>query len=40
MRFGVLGPLEAIAEDGPVRLGGQKQWTLLALLLPARRACR
>ena len=25
MRFGVLGPLEVIAEDGPVRLGGQKQ---------------
>jgi hypothetical protein len=25
MRFGVLGPLEVIAEDGPIRLGGQKQ---------------
>jgi WD40 repeat protein/DNA-binding SARP family transcriptional activator len=33
MRFGVLGPLEVIAEDGPVPLGGQKQRTLLALLL-------
>jgi WD40 repeat protein/DNA-binding SARP family transcriptional activator len=33
MRFGVLGPLEVIAEDGPVRLGGQKQRILLALLL-------
>jgi DNA-binding SARP family transcriptional activator len=39
MRFGVLGPLEVIAEDGRVPLGGQKQWTLLALLLPARGAC-
>jgi DNA-binding SARP family transcriptional activator/WD40 repeat protein len=33
MRFGVLGPLEVIAEDGPVPLGGQKQRVLLALLL-------
>jgi WD40 repeat protein/DNA-binding SARP family transcriptional activator len=33
MRFGVLGPLEVIAEDGPVPLGGQKQRALLALLL-------
>jgi WD40 repeat protein/DNA-binding SARP family transcriptional activator len=33
MRFGVLGPLEVIAQDGPVRLGGQKQRVLLALLL-------
>jgi WD40 repeat protein/DNA-binding SARP family transcriptional activator len=33
MRFGVLGPLEVIARDGPVRLGGQKQRILLALLL-------
>jgi WD40 repeat protein/DNA-binding SARP family transcriptional activator len=33
MRFGVLGPLEVIAGSGPVRLGGQKQRVLLALLL-------
>jgi SARP family transcriptional regulator, regulator of embCAB operon len=33
MRFGVLGPLEVIAESGPVPLGGQKQRVLLALLL-------
>jgi WD40 repeat protein/DNA-binding SARP family transcriptional activator len=33
MRFGVLGPLEVIAESGPIPLGGQKQRALLALLL-------
>jgi WD40 repeat protein/DNA-binding SARP family transcriptional activator len=33
MRFGVLGPLEVIAESGQVPLGGQKQRALLALLL-------
>jgi WD40 repeat protein/DNA-binding SARP family transcriptional activator len=33
MRFGVLGPLEVIAESGPVPLGGQKQRVLLAVLL-------
>jgi DNA-binding SARP family transcriptional activator len=33
MRFGVLGPLEVIADSGPVPLGGQKQRLLLALLL-------
>ncbi len=36
MRFGVLGPLEVIAEDGPVRLGGQKQRILLARALYRR----
>jgi WD40 repeat protein/DNA-binding SARP family transcriptional activator len=34
MEFRVLGPLEAIGEDGrPVRLGGQRERALLALLL-------
>jgi WD40 repeat protein/DNA-binding SARP family transcriptional activator len=33
MRFGVLGPLEVIAESGPIPLGGQKQRALLAVLL-------
>jgi WD40 repeat protein/DNA-binding SARP family transcriptional activator len=33
MRFGVLGPLEVIAESGPILLGGQKQRVLLAVLL-------
>jgi DNA-binding SARP family transcriptional activator len=33
MRFGVLGPLEVEADDGPVVLGGQKERLLLALLL-------
>jgi WD40 repeat protein/DNA-binding SARP family transcriptional activator len=33
MRFGVLGPLEVIAESGPIPLGGQKQRVLLAVLL-------
>jgi WD40 repeat protein/DNA-binding SARP family transcriptional activator len=33
MRLGVLGPLEVIAESGPVPFGGQKQRVLLALLL-------
>jgi WD40 repeat protein/DNA-binding SARP family transcriptional activator/energy-coupling factor transporter ATP-binding protein EcfA2 len=33
MRFGVLGPLEVEADDGPVVVGGQKERLLLALLL-------
>jgi DNA-binding SARP family transcriptional activator len=34
MEFRVLGPLEAIGDDGrPVRLGGQRERALLALLL-------
>jgi WD40 repeat protein/DNA-binding SARP family transcriptional activator len=33
MRFWVLGPLEAEADDGPVLLGGPKERLLLALLL-------
>jgi len=33
MRFGVLGPLEVLGDEGPIRLGGQKERTLLALLL-------
>jgi DNA-binding SARP family transcriptional activator len=33
MRFGVLGPLEVEADDGPVVLGGPKERLLLALLL-------
>ena len=31
--FRILGPLEAVGDDGPVALGGQKQRALLALLL-------
>ena len=31
--FRILGPLEAVDDDGPVALGGQKQRALLALLL-------
>jgi DNA-binding SARP family transcriptional activator len=33
MRFGVLGPLEVEADNGPVVLGGPKERLLLALLL-------
>jgi DNA-binding SARP family transcriptional activator len=34
MEFRVLGPLEALGDDGrPVRLGGQRERALLALLL-------
>jgi serine/threonine protein kinase/ABC-type glycerol-3-phosphate transport system substrate-binding protein len=33
MRFKVLGPLEAVGDDGPVSLGGPKQRTVLAHLL-------
>jgi DNA-binding SARP family transcriptional activator len=33
MRYGVLGPLEVEADDGPVVVGGQKERLLLALLL-------
>jgi DNA-binding SARP family transcriptional activator/streptogramin lyase len=33
MRFHVLGPLEVVATDGPVRLGRGKRRSLLALLL-------
>jgi DNA-binding SARP family transcriptional activator len=33
MRFKVLGPLEAVGDDGPVTLGGPKQRTVLAHLL-------
>ena len=31
--FGVLGPLEASRDGAPVRLGGERQRALLALLL-------
>ena len=31
--FRILGPLDAVGDDGPVALGGQKQRALLALLL-------
>ncbi|MEA2436046.1 MAG: hypothetical protein QOF65_602, partial [Thermoleophilaceae bacterium] len=33
MDFGILGPLEVVAPDGPVPLGGAKQRALLAMLL-------
>jgi len=33
LRFGVLGPLEAARADEQVRLGGERQRALLALLL-------
>jgi serine/threonine protein kinase/ABC-type glycerol-3-phosphate transport system substrate-binding protein len=33
MRFKVLGPLEAVGDDGPVTLGGPRQRTVLAHLL-------
>src|SRR3954449_12440882 len=33
MDYGILGPLEVLAPDGPVALGGAKQRALLAVLL-------
>jgi DNA-binding SARP family transcriptional activator len=33
MDFRILGPLEVHMDDGPLRLGGTKQRSLLALLL-------
>jgi DNA-binding SARP family transcriptional activator len=33
IRFGVLGPLEAIGEAGPIALGGPKQRMVLAHLI-------
>ena len=33
MEFGILGPLEVSGEDGPIRLGGRRQRTVLAVLL-------
>jgi DNA-binding SARP family transcriptional activator len=33
MEFRILGPLEVVAEHGPVRLGGSRQRVVLALLL-------
>jgi DNA-binding SARP family transcriptional activator len=33
LEFGVLGPLEVVGADGPVRLGGPKQRATLAILL-------
>ena len=33
LRFGVLGPLEVLRDGDPVRIGGQRQRALLALLL-------
>src|SRR3954453_14638253 len=33
MDFRILGPLEVVAPDGPVSLGGAKQRALLAILL-------
>jgi DNA-binding SARP family transcriptional activator/class 3 adenylate cyclase/pimeloyl-ACP methyl ester carboxylesterase len=33
LRFGVLGPLEVLRDGNPVRVGGQRQRALLALLL-------
>jgi DNA-binding SARP family transcriptional activator len=33
LRFGILGPIEAVADDGPLRLGGPRQRSTLALLL-------
>jgi DNA-binding SARP family transcriptional activator len=33
LRFGILGPIEAVADDGPLRLGGRRQRATLALLL-------
>jgi DNA-binding SARP family transcriptional activator len=33
MQFRVLGPLEVVRADGPVRLGRGKRRSLLALLL-------
>lgn len=31
--FGILGPIEVVADDGPLRLGGSRQHSTLALLL-------
>jgi len=31
--FRILGPLEVVSEDGPIRLGGPKQRATLAILL-------
>lgn len=33
LEFGILGSIEAIGEDGPIRLGGPKQRATLAILL-------
>src|SRR5215471_5776991 len=33
MQYGLLGPLEVCAGDGPIRLGAAKQRALLALLV-------
>jgi hypothetical protein len=33
LRFGILGPIEVVADDGPLRLGGRRQRSALALLL-------
>lgn len=33
LRFGILGPVEVVGDDGPVRLGGPRQRATLALLL-------
>jgi DNA-binding SARP family transcriptional activator len=33
LRFGILGPIEVVADDGPLRLGGPRQRSTLALLL-------
>ena len=33
LRFGILGPVEAVADDGPLQLGGPRQRSTLALLL-------
>jgi DNA-binding SARP family transcriptional activator len=33
LRFGILGPIEVVADDGPLQLGGRRQRSTLALLL-------
>lgn len=33
MRYGVLGPLEVVGDDGPITVPGQKERTVLALLI-------
>jgi DNA-binding SARP family transcriptional activator len=33
LRFGILGPVEVVADDGPLHLGGPRQRSTLALLL-------
>lgn len=33
VEYGILGPLEAVKPEGPVRLGGRAQRTILAVLL-------